>query len=139
MVAVSVVLLRLVADSEHGRSDAALAQAQTTAGGVYRTAEARAALAGRGLARSSALSAAIASGESARIQAQLAAQARRARAVRAELTLPDGRTVAWASAAPGTPVAPADTPLTPAAGAPAGTLRTSVQTAAGLARSIADA
>ena len=36
MVAVSVVLLRVMSDSEEGRSDAKLAQAQTTAGGLYR-------------------------------------------------------------------------------------------------------
>src|SRR3954452_19916366 len=90
MVAVSVVLFRLVADSEHGKSDARLGQAQTSASGLYRDQEARAAEAGRRIGQSPELAAAIRDGDSTRIDVQLALLARRTGAQRIELQLTGG-------------------------------------------------
>src|SRR4051795_8085124 len=71
MVAVSVVLFRLVADSERGKSDARLGQAQTSASGLYRDKEARAADAGRRIGQSPELAAAIRTHGATRIEVRL--------------------------------------------------------------------
>src|SRR4051795_1739387 len=72
MVAVSVVLFRLVADSERGKSDARLGQAQTSASGLFRDEEARAAAAGRTIAASPGLATGIESGDAKAVDAELA-------------------------------------------------------------------
>ncbi len=60
IVMVTVVLLRLVADSEAGKADARLAQAQTSASDAYRTVESQAVAAARRVAGSEALARALA-------------------------------------------------------------------------------
>ncbi len=130
MVMVTLVLLRLVADSEQGKSDARLAQAQKSAGNLFRQEEAAAAAAGRSIGRSAALAAAIASKDPGAIDAQLAAGARRAGATRAVLRLADGtRHETGARDA----IAGATTDLVDRRGAAAGSLRTSVTRARGFA------
>jgi diguanylate cyclase (GGDEF)-like protein len=62
IVMVTAVLFRLVADSELGKSDARLAQAQTSAGDVYRMTELRAETAAREVASSPALARGLAQG-----------------------------------------------------------------------------
>src|SRR3954451_10571943 len=63
MVAVSVILFRLVSDSERGKSDARLSQAQTAAEGVFRDYERRAAVAGQQIGRAPDLATAIQAGQ----------------------------------------------------------------------------
>jgi diguanylate cyclase (GGDEF)-like protein len=134
MVAVSVVLFRLVADSERGKSDARLSQAQTSASGLFRDKEARAAAAGQEIGQSPQLAEAIRSGDPARVDAQLAALARGMRVARVELSLAGGRTHVYGSEAE--VVAPSTTTLVTDAGSPAGTLRVSTETADGFVRDV---
>jgi len=89
MIAVAVVLFRLVADSEQGKSDARLSQAQTSASAVFRDAQQRAGEAGRQIAEARALAQAIESGDEEEISRQLEVLRNRTRAVRALLTLED--------------------------------------------------
>src|SRR4051794_12450900 len=65
IVMVTTVLLRLVSDSEAGKADARLAQAQTSASDVYRTVEGQSAAAARDVAQSAALAQALATGPDA--------------------------------------------------------------------------
>ncbi len=90
MVAVSVILFRLVADAEQGKSDARLAQAQRTALGVFDELGRQAAAVGGDIARSPRLARAIESGDGARIDGELRALIRRERAASALLVLPGG-------------------------------------------------
>ena len=94
IVMVTVVLFRLVSDSERGKSDARLAQAQTAASNLYRETEARSAAAGRRIATAPALAQAIAGADRAGIRAALQAQLVPARAVGAVLVLDAGGRVA---------------------------------------------
>jgi diguanylate cyclase (GGDEF)-like protein len=133
MVAVSVVLFRLVADSERGKSDAKLGQAQTAASGLYRDKEQSAADAGRQIGQSQQLAAAIRSGDAAQIDIQLTVLARRTGTQRAELKLTDGTLHRVGDAAA---VAPSTTSLVDAGGAAAGTLKVSTETADGYTRDV---
>ncbi len=90
IVMVTVVLFRLVSDSETGRVDARLAQAQTSAANLYSATQERAAAAARRLAESRDLAEAIASGEETRIRLTLVRALSPASAVAATLRLADG-------------------------------------------------
>ena len=131
MIAVAVVLFQR-ADSEQGKSDAQLAEAQTAASGLYRDARGRGGC-GRPRHRADAgLAAAIASGDDARIDARLRTLGTRTRAVRVELVLVDGDDVRG-YVGEGIAVAPATTQLVAQGNAPAGQLKVSTETAEGLA------
>ncbi|HVL95813.1 MAG TPA: diguanylate cyclase [Solirubrobacteraceae bacterium] len=130
MLAVSVILFRLVSDSERGKSDARIAQAQTAAEGLFRDEERRAADAGRRIGRSPALAEAIAGGDREEIEGELAMLAERHRVVRADLELDDGGRV---QVGQGVPVAAATTALVDPEGRNEGTLHTAAVDAAGYA------
>ena len=119
MAAVSAVLFQLVSDSERGRSDARLGQAQRTAVGLYRAAERRAAVVGREMAASTGLAQALAARDDGRIDAELAVLRRRTDAARVELDLADGGGLH--TAGDGAVLAGARTTLV-RGGGPAGTL-----------------
>ncbi len=91
MVMITAVLFRLVADSEQGKSDAQLAQAQTSASNFYRTAEERSAAAGRRIASSPALARALRSGERAAVLRALDRERQSTRTAQVELALTSGR------------------------------------------------
>src|SRR4051794_41359166 len=133
MVAVSVVLFRLVADSEHGKSDARLAQAQTSASGLYRDQEMRAADAGRRIGGSPELAAAIRDGDATRIDVQLALLARRTGAQRIDLQLAGGQLHTFGESEA---VAASSTTLVDDQRTPAGTLKVSTETVDGFARDV---
>jgi diguanylate cyclase (GGDEF)-like protein len=135
IVMVTVVLFRLVADSEVGKSDARLAQAQTAASNLYRTTEERAEEAARAIAVSPELARALQPGTTRTALSQaLARQVDAAGAKGATLELPSGRTVA---VPPLPAVAPAEISLSGAGGS-AGTLRVAVTDSAGLAKALED-
>src|SRR4051795_6134603 len=90
MVAVSVILFRLVADSERGKSDARLSQAQTAGSGLFAEEAARAARAGRELGASPRLAAAIGAKDAARIEAEFGRLAQQVNATKAILVLSAG-------------------------------------------------
>lgn len=131
MVAVAVVLFRLVADSERGKSDARLSQAQTAASAVFEESAQRAAEAGRQIAESRALAAALDDGGARAIRRELQRLAARSRAVRAVMVLDRGPSF---SVGDKLAVAPAGTALIGQAGDRIGTLRTAVITAADFGR-----
>jgi diguanylate cyclase (GGDEF)-like protein len=135
IVMVTAVLFRLVADSEQGKSDARLAQAQTSASDLYRTTELRAESAAQEIAASAPLARALAPGApEAALATALAAAVASAHAQGATLTLPSGRTVG----VPPTPaVATAEVTLSGTAG-PAGRLRVAVTRPQELVRSLHD-
>ena len=130
IVMVTSVLFRLVSDSEDGKVDARLAQAQTAAVNLFRSTEERAAAAGRAIVGSRALAEAIASRDPIRLRAQLARELEAGDAVYAHLELP-GRPAAQA----GEEAAVAGAVVRLTGG---GTLRVSVTSAAGLAAAIAE-
>jgi diguanylate cyclase (GGDEF)-like protein len=126
MVAVSVVLFRLVADSERGKSDARLGQAQTSASGLFRDEEARAAQAGRRIGQSPELAAAIRADDADRIDRELATLAKRTGATRIELRLDGGGSHVYG--ADRQALAASETTLLDAGGSAAGTLKVSTET-----------
>src|SRR3954454_19207112 len=128
MVMVTLVLFRLVADSEQGKADARLAQAQTSASELYRADEDSAAEGGRRIGESTALSAAIESGDPGQIQAQFAIAAKQAGATYALLQRTDG--TRYATGDPKA-VAVAGTTLVDRNQNPAGTLTVSIRTPQG--------
>jgi diguanylate cyclase (GGDEF)-like protein len=130
MVMVTLVLFRLVADSEQGKADARLAQGLTSATELYRTDEDRAAVAGKAIGRSAALSEAIESGDRNQIEEQLAAAAQQERAVYVRLEGANGET--YESGDPDRAVGTARTVLVDRESRPAGTLIVSTRTAQGL-------
>ena len=87
IVMVTAVLFRLVTDSEQGRVDARLAQAQTSASSVYRSTQTRAGEAAERIAASRALARAIATRNPAQVRAQLTRELTGAGAVAARLEL----------------------------------------------------
>ena len=123
IVMVTTVLLRLVSDSEAGKVDARLAQAQTSASDVFRSLESEAAGAARQLAASAPLAAALGQGPDA-AQAALREQAQARRLAGATITLPSGRVL---TAPPAPTVAVGQVDLSGPKG-PAGTLRVAVVT-----------
>src|SRR4051812_39235202 len=90
MVMVAAVLFRLVADSEQGKSDAQLAQAQTSASNLYRTTEERSAAAGKRIAASPALAQALQTGDRAAILRALDGGRQTANAAYVHLELASG-------------------------------------------------
>ena len=88
MVAVALVLFSLVADSERGKSDARLSQAQTSAQALYRDAQRRAVDAGRQIGETQVLSELIRGGTKRQIEDELAVLATRTRTVRVQMRLP---------------------------------------------------
>ncbi len=90
---VTIVLFRLVSDSEEGRVDARLAQAQTSASNLYRSTQERGAAAAERLAQSRPLAEAIAGGSVPRIRAQLVQALGASDAVAARLELRDAEPV----------------------------------------------
>ena len=133
MVAVSVILFRLVSDSERSKSDARLGSAQTAASGLFEHDTRRAAQAGREIGASPRLAAAISAGDRSRIASELAQLTQEARAARVVLELDDGERQEVGS---GPAVAPATTQLVDADGAPAGTLKVSMVSAQAFAAEV---
>jgi diguanylate cyclase (GGDEF)-like protein len=127
IVMVTAVLFRLVTDSQQGRVDARLAQAQTSASNLYQTTQERASDAAEKIAGSEALAAAIASDDPDQLRAQLQREIESAGANYADIELP-GRPVERAGE-PG--VAGASVRLDTG-----GMLRVTVSSAAGLAGAI---
>jgi diguanylate cyclase (GGDEF)-like protein len=133
MVAVSVILFRLVADSERGKTDARLGSAQTAASGFFSHEVKRAAQAGREIGSSQQLADAIAARDGARIDAELARLVDQTGAARVILELSSGERHTVGS---GAAVAPATTQLLDAEGAPAGTLKVAMRTAQSFAADV---
>jgi diguanylate cyclase (GGDEF)-like protein len=123
MVVVATVGFVLAADSEQGKTDARLFEAQRSASGLFREFQDRAELAARKIGQDAHLSAAIASRKRPPIQARFNALATENRAVRTVMTL-DG--IGRFETGRGEAVAPARTRLIDAKGAGAGTLTVSV-------------
>jgi hypothetical protein len=88
MVAVSLVLFRVVADSERGKTDARLAQAQRAASGLYREFQRRAGDAAETMGRDLVLADAIRGKDEKAIRERVDALAERRAAQRVLLTLP---------------------------------------------------
>ncbi|MEA2125471.1 MAG: hypothetical protein QOI80_2253, partial [Solirubrobacteraceae bacterium] len=130
IVMLTAVLFRLVADSEQGKSDARLAQAQTSASNLYRTTEARSAVAGRQIATSPALARALQAGDTAAILSALDESRAAARAAYAGLDLTSGKH--YESGSPAAAAAAA----TEVGGA--GTLHTAALGASGFAAAVRD-
>jgi diguanylate cyclase (GGDEF)-like protein len=133
IVMVAAVLLRLVSDSELGKSDARLAQAQTSASDLYRTTEARAQEAAREIAGSPALSQGLADGRVAATRA-LRKEVVAHKLSGASIEPPTGARLA---VAPLPAVAVGQVALTGPRGA-AGTLRVAVATPKDLAARISE-
>ena len=123
MVVVATVGFVLAADSEQGKRDARLFEAQRSASGLFREFQDRAEAAARQIGQDRRLSAAIAAGERGPIQARLTTLASDARAVRSLMTL-DG--AGRFETGRGQALAPARTRLIDAKGASAGMLTVSV-------------
>jgi diguanylate cyclase (GGDEF)-like protein len=70
MLVVTVALLRLISDNEHGKADARVAQAQTAAIGLYRRDVERAGVAAGAIAQDPVMSSALRSGNQAAAQAR---------------------------------------------------------------------
>ena len=124
IVMLTVVLFRLVSDSERGKSEARLAQAQTSASNLYRQTERRSADVVRQVAASEGLAEALRTGDRAAIERRLGIELRLADASRVDLRLADGNR--YAAGASG-PVAGAGTNLS--GPGTAGTLSVSVSSA----------
>src|SRR4051795_3412200 len=87
MVVVAAVGFVLASDSEQGKTDARLSEAQRAGSGLFREFQDRAEAAARVIGQDPQLSAAIRSGKDVAIQRRLAAVARDARATRTIMTL----------------------------------------------------
>jgi diguanylate cyclase (GGDEF)-like protein len=135
MVAVSVILFRLVADSERGKSDARLGTAQTTAQTYFSQETERAARAGRQIGQSPELAAAIAAGDAARVQSELGRLMTQVRAARAVLALNSGKQYRLGE---DPAVGHATTMLVDAQGRPAGKLKVALHTAQAFAGQVHD-
>src|SRR5215210_873871 len=126
MVVVAAVGFVLASDSEQGKTDARLSEAQRSALGLFREFQHRAQDAARVIGQDAQLSAAIRAGKRERIERRLDALARDARAARATMTLDGaGRFEAGREDV----VAPARTRLIDDKGTSAGLLAVSVITA----------
>jgi diguanylate cyclase (GGDEF)-like protein len=131
MIVVATVGFVLAADSEQGKIDARLFEAQRSGTGLFREFQDRAEAAARAIGQDSRLSAAIEAGDRGPIQARLDALAADAKAVRTVMTL-DG--AGRFESGRGEAVAPARTRLIGPKGATAGTLVVSVISARDYAR-----
>jgi diguanylate cyclase (GGDEF)-like protein len=123
MVVVATVGFVLAADSEQGKTDARLFEAQRSASGLFREFQDRAESAARQIGQDGRLSAAIEAGERGPIQARLDALATDARAVRTVMSLEGAGRFETGR---GEALSPARTRLIDAKGASAGVLTVSV-------------
>jgi diguanylate cyclase (GGDEF)-like protein len=89
MIAVGLVLFRLVSDSETGKDDAGISQAQTAALGLYREYQERGETAAESFGEDPELAAAIRDGDRERIRLRLEELARRTRSRRVVMQLHD--------------------------------------------------
>ncbi|MBA3408258.1 MAG: diguanylate cyclase [Solirubrobacterales bacterium] len=126
VLAVALVGILIVRDSEVGKTEAGLEQAKTAAAGLYRESRERAETVARSVAEDEQLAVAVRDRDRAALQDRLEDLARRGGAVRVRLSLAGGQTV---EAGGGDAVAPAVTRIVDADGRPAGQMRLSVTTA----------
>jgi diguanylate cyclase (GGDEF)-like protein len=127
VLAVASVGILIVRDSEEGKNEAALNQAQLAAQGLYRDARERADVVARTVSTDDALAVAVRDDDRAAQQRRLDDLANRTGAVRVRLTLKGEEPV---EAGPGDdPVAPSRSRVVDAAGRPAGQMDLSVTTA----------
>src|SRR3954469_26075781 len=126
MIVVAAVGFVLASDSEQGKTDARLSQAQRSASGLFREFQDRAQATARMIGEDPRLAAAIRSGRRPAIQRRLAALASGARAARTIMTLPRAGRFETGR---GDVIAPARTRLIDDKGAGAGLLAVSVITA----------
>src|SRR3954454_152709 len=126
MIVVAAVGFVLASDSEQGKTNARLSEAQRAGSGLFREFQDRAQVAARVIGEDPQLSAAIRSGKRDAIQRRLASLASDARTTRTTMTLKRAGRFATGS---GDAVAPARTRLVDDKGASAGMLAVSVITA----------
>src|SRR4051794_22249019 len=126
MIVVAAVGFVLASDSEQGKTDARLSQAQRSASGLFREFQDRAQGTARLIGQDPRLAAAIRSGHRPAIQRRLAVLAGGARAARTMMTLPRAGRFETGR---GDVIAPARTRLIDDKGASAGVLAVSVITA----------
>src|SRR3954447_11701190 len=131
MIVVAAVGFVLASDSEQGKTDARLSEAQRSASGLFREFQDRSQSAARVIGRDARLSAAIQSGRRPRIQRRLDALARDVPATRSTMTR---KGAGRFETVRGEVVAPARTRLIDDKGATAGLLAVSVITAQDYAR-----
>jgi diguanylate cyclase (GGDEF)-like protein len=127
VLAVAAVGILIVRDSEEGRNDATVGQAQLAARGLYRDATKRAETVARTVSTDDDLAVAVRDDDRAAQQRRLDDLARRTGAVRVRLTL-DGEQPVEAGTG-GDPVAPSRSRIVDAAGNFAGTMDLSVTSA----------
>jgi diguanylate cyclase (GGDEF)-like protein len=126
VLAVALVGILIVRDSEEGKTDAGLAQAQVAAEGVYRESRGRAQVVAQTVANDEELAIAVRDKDRAALQDRLEDLAQRGGAVRVRLTLPGQEPV---EAGGGDTVAPAVSRIVDADGRAAGRMSLSVSTA----------
>jgi diguanylate cyclase (GGDEF)-like protein len=127
VLAVAAVGILIVRDSEEGRNDATVGQAELAARGLYSDASERADTVARTVSTDDALAVAVRDDDRAAQQRRLDDLARRTGAVRVRLTLEGEQPVEAGSG--GDPVAPSRSRIVDAAGNPAGTMDLSVTSA----------
>jgi diguanylate cyclase (GGDEF)-like protein len=126
VLAVAFVGILIVRDSEEGKTDAGLAQAQIAAEGLYGESRERARTVVGTVAKDQELAIAVRDGDRAALKGRLENLAQRGGATRVRLTLPGEEPV---EAGGGEAVAPAVTDILDANGSPAGRMSLSVSTA----------
>jgi diguanylate cyclase (GGDEF)-like protein len=126
VLAVAAVGILIVRDSEEGKTDAGLAQAQIAAEGLYGESRARARTVVGTVAKDQELAIAVRDGDRAALKERLENLAQRGGATRVRLTLAGEKPV---EAGGGEAVAPAVTDILDANGSPAGRMSLSVSTA----------
>jgi hypothetical protein len=133
VLAVAFVGILIVRDSEEGKTDAGLAQAQVAAQGLYRESRDRSKTVARTVTTDEELAVAVRDGDRAALQKRLEDLAQRGGAVRVRLTLMGEEPIEAGGSED--PVAPAVSRIIDAAGDPAGTMSLSVSTAEDFAKS----
>jgi diguanylate cyclase (GGDEF)-like protein len=126
VLAVASVGILIVRNSEEGKNEAALTQAQLAAEGLYQESRVRAQIVAKTVDTDDALAAAVRDNDRAKLQKRLEDLAKRGGAVRVQLTLPGEEPV---EAGGGEAVAPARSRVVDADGHPAGGMVLSVTTA----------
>ncbi|MGI8781829.1 MAG: diguanylate cyclase [Solirubrobacteraceae bacterium] len=129
VLAVALVGIVIVRDSEAGKTDAGLAQAQLVAEGLYRESRERAQAVARTVARDDALAAAVRDDDRSAVQDRLDALVRRGDAVRVQLALDGQEPIEATDGGDGVAVAQARSRILDADGRPAGEMKLSVSTA----------
>jgi diguanylate cyclase (GGDEF)-like protein len=135
VLAVAFVGILIVRDSEEGKTDAGLAQAQVAAQGLYRESRDRSKTVARTVTTDEELAVAVRDGDRAALQKRLEDLAQRGGAVRVRLTLMGEEPIEAGGSED--PVAPAVSRIIDAAGDPAGTMSLSVSTAEDFAKLLA--